>query len=361
VSAEVDLSTLRTHVYNNIAETSADSFFTNATVNRMINIGYLRMCRAAQPYEKSVNLSTTGPLTGQDPGSVRFTTNNGAAYTDATANVTDGNAATVMSIGGLDTLANGDWVVVGYANEFDAITLTLTSNVNANVADLTVSFWDGSAWQDFSLTDTDGTSVSSSTITLGQSGTISWTPPEGWATNTIDGYTGYHVRLTVDAALSATVEVSEVTVNRTAIRWVALPTDFLSVKNVRYLTYEVESGTFQEFDLYSDATGTPWLYTVRQDRLYFDPKPDQTGSTVTLFYYAIPAELSADGDTPSAIPSDFHTYLSDYATARLLAIDGLNQQAELFMQLYLDGMRQLKHWVLYERDNFGFQQVRPEW
>lgn len=139
--------------------------------------------------------------------SVRKTINSGGAYTDYTAAVGDDNSATYADLSALDTVANGDWLVIGADGPFRQILVAMDASVNTNVSTLTVSFWNGTAWRSV-LNKTDGTK--SGSITLAQGGTIKFDFPDGWEASTIDSVKAYYVRLSVSAALSAAVHVTEV-------------------------------------------------------------------------------------------------------------------------------------------------------
>lgn len=141
---------------------------------------------------------------------VRKTTDNGSNYTDYTSNSRDADAGTHVEIGALDTVANGDWLVVGADTFFRKILIDMdATNVNANAATLTAEIWDGSAWVAVRNL-TDGTATGGATFA--QDGTIEFDMPEEfeWKTNEIDSVTAYHVRLSVSAALSATTNIDEV-------------------------------------------------------------------------------------------------------------------------------------------------------
>lgn len=136
------------------------------------------------------------------------TVNNGVAYTDYSANVIDNSAATGANLNSLDTVANGDWVVVGGPEPFCGLAVDMDGGaVNANSVSLTVEYWNGSAWAS-AANMADGTD-DGSPATLSRDGQITWDMPAAWAQSTINSLTAYWVRLSVDAALSASVEIEE--------------------------------------------------------------------------------------------------------------------------------------------------------
>lgn len=349
------LTELRNLVYTSLAESSSDSFFTSTTIDRWINMGYQRMLREAWNYEKSTVLVTYAQGAEVSPGSFRYTADSGTTYTNRTSEVTDGSGVTLAAIGGLGTLAQGDWVVIGHSAPFNSAEFTIVG-ANVTATTVTASVWSGSEW--VTMTTTDGTSASS--ISLAQSGTISWDPPPAWPTNTIDGYTGFHIRLTFSAGLNVATSVSEVTITSDGSRFISLPSDFRSTKMVTFDGNVVEPVAFQYFDhTQSPSVGTPYLYAIRESRIYLDPIPNKTGGYLQMWYYAIPADLTAS-DSP-VIPSDYHSYLADYAVHRALMVDGLADQAQFYLQNFLEGRDSLKKYDPYMKTQQDFKQVRQEW
>ena len=137
------------------------------------------------------------------------TVNNGAAYTDYSAAVVDNNAATQADLDALDTVANGDWAVFGGPVPFCGVALDLDAGaVNGNAVIATWEYWNGAAWA--ALTNvTDGT-IAVGGRTLSGDGQVSWDMPADWAASAINGIPAYWARLSVNAALSAAVDVEEV-------------------------------------------------------------------------------------------------------------------------------------------------------
>jgi hypothetical protein len=137
------------------------------------------------------------------------TVNIGVAYTDYSAVVIDNNVATFAVLSALDTVANGDWLVVGGPVPFCGAAIDMTANVNVNASVLTAEYWNGAAW--VALTNlVDGT-IAVAGRTHSGDGQLSWTMPAAglWAASTIATINAYWVRLSVSAALSAAVEVCE--------------------------------------------------------------------------------------------------------------------------------------------------------
>lgn len=160
-----------------------------------------------------VELANLLQTPSQTSTSVRKTVNSGGAYTNYTADVSDDNSGTYADLSALDTVGNGDWLVIGADSQFRQILIVMDSSVNANAAVLTVQYWNGSAWRAV-LNQSDGTSAAGKT--LAQGGTVKFDFPIGWETVAVDSVTAFYVRFTVSAALSAAVHVTEVRVGANA-------------------------------------------------------------------------------------------------------------------------------------------------
>ncbi len=144
-----------------------------------------------------------------DPLAVFKTTDGGATYTDYTAAATDENPATHVAVSSLDTVANGDWVVVGDVIPFTGVSIDMDANVNANVASLTVEYWDGSSWSSVAGLS-DGTA--SGGATLAQDGEITFTEPADWKPSSVNKVRAFWTRLSVSAVLDASTDIDEVEV-----------------------------------------------------------------------------------------------------------------------------------------------------
>lgn len=145
----------------------------------------------------------------QDAPSIKCqkTVNVGAAYTDYSAAVIDNNVATIADLSNLDTIANGDWIVIGGPAPFCGAGIDMTANVNGNAATMTVEYWNGAAWVAVANL-TDGTANGGATF--GVDGQISWDIPAAWQMSTIATITAYWVRVGVSAALDAATEIAEI-------------------------------------------------------------------------------------------------------------------------------------------------------
>lgn len=104
-------------------------------------------------------------------------------------------------------------------------------------------------------------------------------------------------------------------------------TRILTVKRIyndqtsRWLTPRDVLDFDRRFKQWENTTGEPGEFIVRGLWwLRFDRYKTATSGTVTVYYTAVPTDLSADGDTP-AFPQEFHLALVEYAVADLLFQD----------------------------------------
>ena len=105
----------------------------------------------------------------------------------------DGDSAT-----GADLVLNSDdYLVAVAAEKYNIIHVDMGSAVNDVAATLAAQYWDGQGWT--SVTITDGTVTSGKTLT--KDGDISFTIPDDWTQTTVNGVTGYAIRLKPSANL----------------------------------------------------------------------------------------------------------------------------------------------------------------
>jgi len=103
-----------------------------------------------------------------------------ATYYDQTTAAIDNDADTEVNLG---TMTTTDILYVGAVDVFLGLSIDV-GTVNANtVTTLTVEYWDGGAWVDFSGED-DGTDAAN---TLAQDGLYTWTLPTNWHTTSVNG------------------------------------------------------------------------------------------------------------------------------------------------------------------------------
>lgn len=124
------------------------------------------------------------------------------AYTDYTAEVTDGIPGTVAALGALPIAGS---IFIGAAAPFSGVTLTVTAP-NGNASILSGYYSRAGGFASFASL-TDGTVVAGAT--LAQTGDVTWKMPGAWTAQTVNGVTAYWVQLIVSAALSNPVSVSE--------------------------------------------------------------------------------------------------------------------------------------------------------
>ena len=153
--------------------------------------------------------TTLTAFTGDKPTVTGFlkTVDDGANFTDYTTVVSDGQPGTSATLNSLDTVANGDWLLIGYTTPFVGLKLDL-GDLNDTASVLAVSYFDdpddpGSLAAVSSLVD--GTDVSGDT--LKQDGTVTWARPNGWAKHTFKGIEAFWVRVSVSVAIDASVTV----------------------------------------------------------------------------------------------------------------------------------------------------------
>ncbi len=93
------------------------------------------------------------------------------------------------------------------------------------------------------------------------------------------------------------------------------------------------------------SVGEPDMFAIRGLYwLQFERAVSSTAGTVTVFYSALPADLSANGDTP-AFPQEFHLALVDFALYDLLCQDRENHKAIYFWEKYKTREEKLKRYV----------------
>ena len=141
------------------------------------------------------------------PVGVKTSSDTSVTLKDQTVYAIDGTMSTVVELDAL-TVTTGAVYIQG-ANKFWRVRLSVSrDNPNANAVTMSAKYWDGDSWA--SLTMTDGTSANS--ITLAQSGTLSFNPPTDWEKYKlgVDIDSSYQIQLLFSAALSDAVEVGEI-------------------------------------------------------------------------------------------------------------------------------------------------------
>ncbi len=154
------------------------------------------------------------------PTAVQVTTDNGSTYASYSVNQFSYGSPTGVDLSSLDTAANGDWMVVGFAASTPIYGLVLDlSATNSNASTMTVQYWNGAAWTAFAVVDDvwDGTRVPllatpmvDGLISLAGSGTVSWANAPTTVASTINSISAHYYRVSFSAALDSTVTVISV-------------------------------------------------------------------------------------------------------------------------------------------------------
>lgn len=99
----------------------------------------------------------------------------------------------------------------------------------------------------------------------------------------------------------------------------------LAQMEIDYPTWRVDDGD------------QPLRWWVTQDVLWFHPKPSATwnATPVEILGTLVPPDMSADTDTPVALPRFFHRTLAKYAAAKWLAMDNENPTAIRMSQFWM--------------------------
>ncbi len=128
------------------------------------------------------------------------------AFTDV---VTESQDSTEEDINLATALATAtDYINLGARFTYEGVYIDLLDSVNANTSAMTVEYWGKNQWTSVP-SQSDGTAATS-TITLGQSGRVTWAPITDWERRSLDGSdeSYYWVRMSVDNALTAGTSAS---------------------------------------------------------------------------------------------------------------------------------------------------------
>lgn len=99
------------------------------------------------------------------------------------------------------------------------------------------------------------------------------------------------------------------------------------------------------YQQWENITGEPSQFIIRGLWwLRFDRYKTSTSGTVSVYYTAVPADLSADADTPS-MPQEFHLALVEFAVADLLFQDAETKKGMKFWARYKVLEEALKRWA----------------
>jgi len=146
---------------------------------------------------------------GQSQGCL-FTQNTDVSYFDYTDAVRDEADGTFAIISGMDTLANGDALYIGsYVPKLKGIRLEFVSGqVNTNASVVSIHYWNGNAWTAVANAS-DGT-IASAGKTMGQDGDITFDEVTCAPRLVGTTYFRYWLRVTVSAALDASVQIKAI-------------------------------------------------------------------------------------------------------------------------------------------------------
>jgi hypothetical protein len=101
-----------------------------------------------------------------------------------------------------------------------------------------------------------------------------------------------------------------------------------------------------DFDALPESAGAPTNYVIIGDILYLYPTPD-VATTIALSYFRLPAEMSADSDTPE-IPSDYHYLLPYWALYRAFMRENDIEQSTTWKNEWLTELEKMKGEMHYE-------------
>lgn len=101
--------------------------------------------------------------------------------TDYSIEAQDNSTDTSVDLSSLNTVANGDWVLVGSHLPFGGFYVDVDGTNSTGSRTATFSYWNGSSWANTSATD--GTSSSTH---LDQDGVVTWTVPTLWPASKLE-------------------------------------------------------------------------------------------------------------------------------------------------------------------------------
>lgn len=218
----------------------------------------------------------------KDTVTIPFFPDVGADYSNE---VTDGVSTTVAILDALDTLANNHAIFVMIPIQAKQLTWTVTA-VNSSAAVMQGHYWKNTgAWTSMSITDN---TIASAGKTLGQSGSMTWTPPADEIPRLMFGAYGFWYRFSLASGiLSATVRVSEVSYEA---NWQNVQNiwDGITLDIIDFQYYVAASGVYDTFAASSisigGATASDIFYFSTPDLIegfYIDvgATPNTTAST----------------------------------------------------------------------------------
>lgn len=131
------------------------------------------------------------------------------------------------------------------------------------------------------------------------------------------GFTWY---LKIDATLVSVVNQADY----------ALPTDFLEINRLEYVTNPGVSESritlnsidgLSELDYFVEYNGQPRAFYLKKNNITLVPKPDTAGIYLRIYYNYQIANNTVDADVPD-IPTEFHEYLAHLVAIKCFIKDG---------------------------------------
>lgn len=114
----------------------------------------------------------------------------------------------------------------------------------------------------------------------------------------------------------------------------------------------------REYDALEATTGRPTAYTVVGDQITLYPSPDAAYG-LSLRYWRLPADMSADGDEPE-IPAQYHEVLVSYAMMKAYARENDYQASRFWKEEWDAGVAKMRGEV--QSDTFsGPKQIGGSW
>jgi hypothetical protein len=152
------------------------------------------------------------------------------------------------------------------------------------------------------------------------------------------------------------------------VRFVPLPTDFESVKQLNYVyattttqsEWPLDYMQFQNFNWITGLLGRPREYTIRQRRIYLNPIPNNSSDFLNLYYFIVAPTLADNQDIPLISPS-FHHLLSYYGAFQGKLRSGDVARADYFRKLWEDGKKRFFIRTKHKQTEQVYPQVRNDW
>lgn len=138
------------------------------------------------------------------------TIDNATSYYDLLHLVNDKDTTTNADVGALDTVANGDWLLIrSHVPKLTGFRFTVdTTNKNTAVMAMAIHYWDGDSWEAVSGLSDGTRDTATTTKTLNQTGNATFTEATTTA-QAIDNCLGYWWRISITGAtvLSSSVQI----------------------------------------------------------------------------------------------------------------------------------------------------------